>query len=280
MDNSSHWTQQQDMLRRLIDEPRFGIVSDFDGTLAPYASTPGGASIMPEIAEIVDTLRERVVVFALVSGRGVNDLRQRYERPWAVYYGNHGIEFWSPSGPQHAPDALRWVEPLQAFLSDFGDPGIDGAFVEDKGVTAAIHYRMTNDPARSRQLLRQRLTPLVERYGLRLSEGQSIFEIKPPVDLHKGTAAQAIVAEHALRSVLFLGDDITDVDAMLRLRTLAAEPAGRLTAVSVGVVHANTPSAVYEACDMTAHGVEDVHALLEWISINRSEVSNTPNRGE
>jgi trehalose 6-phosphate phosphatase len=265
-----NWSLHRERLLRLINEPRFGIISDFDGTLSTFADLPGQAAIVPEIAALIDQLADRVVVFALVSGRGVADLRQRFERPWVVYYGNHGIEYWSEGTALNALQAQPWVEPLRTLLDSIGELGIEGAFVEDKGITAAVHYRLTKDPAQARETLRARLQPLCDRYGFELHEGQSIFEIKPPVQLNKGTAAQTIIDEHDLRSVLFMGDDITDIHAMQRLRALNADPNSALMALSVGVVYPASPPALYESCDLTANGVEDVEALLQWLHENRT----------
>lgn len=271
MDNRN-WKEFREALLTLISEPQFGIISDFDGTLALFADTPGGAAIVPEIATLIDTLAEKVAAFALVSGRGVVDLRQRFERPWAVYYGNHGIEYWSEGGARNALLAQPWVEPMRSLLAQIGPLSIPGTFVEDKGITAAVHYRLANDPAKARDTLRSKLRPLCDQFGFVLSEGHSIFEIKPPIEVNKGTAAAAIVKDHDLKSVLFLGDDITDTHAMHHLRALAADPEHGLNALSVGVVHAASPPSLLESCDITADGVKDVEALFEWINNHRTSI--------
>jgi trehalose 6-phosphate phosphatase len=270
--DSRNWKEHRESLLSLISEPQFGIISDFDGTLALFADTPGGAAIVPEIAALIDTLAEKVAAFALVSGRGVVDLRQRFDRPWAVYYGNHGIEYWSEGGARNALLAQPWVEPMRSLLGQIGPLGIPGAFIEDKGITIAIHYRLTADPAKARETLLQRLQPLCDQYGLELTEGHSIFEIKPPIQVNKGTAAAAIVKDHGLKSVLFLGDDVTDTHAMQHLHALSADPKCELNALSVGVIHAASPPSLLESCDMTADGVKDVEALFEWLNNHRTSI--------
>ena len=271
MDNK-HWKENRERLTQLIAEPAFGIISDFDGTLSMFADTPGGAAIVPEIAALIDTLAGKVAAFALVSGRGVVDLRQRFDRPWAVYYGNHGIEYWSEGGARNALLAEPWVEPMRSLLSKIGPLGIPGAFIEDKGITLAVHYRLTADPAKSRETLLNRLKPLSDQFGFELSEGHSIFEIKPPIQVNKGTASETIIEDHDLKSVLFLGDDITDTHAMQRLRALANDPERGLQALSVGVVHDASPTLLLESCDLTADGVKDVEALFEWLNNHRTSI--------
>lgn len=267
-----NWKAHRERLLELIAEPEFGIISDFDGTLSMFADTPGGAAIVPEIATVIDMLAEKVAAFALVSGRGVVDLRQRFDRPWAVYYGNHGIEYWAEGGARNALLAQPWVEPMRSLLQHIGPLGIPGAFIEDKGITVAIHYRLTDDPAKAREKLRQRLQPLCDQFGFELTEGQSIFEIKPPIEVNKGTAAETIVKDHELKSVLFLGDDVTDIHAMQRLREIANDPERGVQTLSVGVVHAASPPLLLESCDLTANGVRDVEALFEWLNNHRTSI--------
>jgi trehalose 6-phosphate phosphatase len=269
MDNR-HWTQHTDALLRLINHERFGLISDFDGTLSPFVTEPERAIISAANAKALDSLSGKGVIIALISGRSARDLRSRFERPWAVYYGNHGMEFWRDGLIQVAPDVQPWYETLQKLLDDFGAADMPGVFIENKGITASFHYRAADDPAEARRRLSDRLQPLCDRYQFSLSEGQFIWEVKPPVDLNKGSAAEAIVRDFCLESALFLGDDLTDVHAMRRLRALAAEPSNDLEAQSVGIIHPTTMPAVVETCDLTAYGIEDVERLLDWISQQRS----------
>ncbi|MBI5669456.1 MAG: trehalose-phosphatase [Chloroflexi bacterium] len=272
---SKHWSHHLQRLSDVLERPRFGIISDFDGTLSPFVSQPEQAAITPENAAALDALAEHVTVIALVSGRGVADLRQRFVRPWLEYYGNHGMEFWRDGQPQLAAEAVAWVQPLQALLRELDHANTGGVVIENKGATAAVHYRNAPDTARAREALYQRLKPLAEQYGLRLSEGQLVWEIKPPVTLHKGTAAQAIIQAYRLESVLYLGDDVTDFNAMRLLRQLASDPRRHLRALSVGVVHPTSFPELYEVCDLTADGPDDVAHLLNWIRQQRRHLQQT-----
>ncbi len=260
-----HWSQHRDQLLQLITQPRFGVISDFDGTLSPFVTRPQDALISPATARALDRLHDRVSVIALVSGRAVADLRSRFPRDWLVYYGNHGMDFWHEGRVETVPLAQRWVEPLQKLLKEFGEPDLPGVILENKGVTASVHYRLAQNPAEARQSLYEMLHPLCARYGLALSEGQFVWEIKPPVKLTKGTAAQAVVHEYRLDSVLFLGDDLTDVDAMRALKRFADDPQRDLLALSVGILHSSTPPEITQHADLFAEGVDDTAALLNWI---------------
>lgn len=70
---------------------------DFDGTLAPIVANPSEARILPETESVLRTLVEQsAVTVAIVSGRSVEDLRERVE-PDAILVGNHGLELERPA---------------------------------------------------------------------------------------------------------------------------------------------------------------------------------------
>jgi len=266
---AEHWEAHQDRLQSVLERPRFGLISDFDGTLSALAPRPEAAVILPETARLLDALADRVTVVALVSGRGAQDLRARFDRSYLVYYGNHGLEFWRDDRLMLVEGAQAWTEPLQSVLNAVRDWKIAGVIVEEKGVTGSIHYRLAADPRATRTALQAQLLPLCEQVGLRLSEGQFIWEIKPPIPVDKGTAVRAIVEEYQLDGAVFLGDDVTDYAAMRALRQLVAEPERELGALSLGVVHPNTPPDLFAACDLTANGVHDVTKFLRWLLEHR-----------
>jgi trehalose-6-phosphatase len=80
------------------------------------------------------------------------------------------------------------------------------------------------------------------------------------VVVNKGTAIVDLVAEHRLRGVVFLGDDLTDVDGFVALRAL--REAGEVDALSVGVLGAETPPRVRESVDVAVRSVPACAALL------------------
>jgi trehalose 6-phosphate phosphatase len=84
--------------------------------------------------------------------------------------------------------------------------------------------------------------------------------LRPPVRIDKGTAVADLVAEHGLRGAIFLGDDITDVDAFQALA--AARVAGSVETLTIGVVGPETPAAVRAAVDATVQGVDGAADLL------------------
>src|SRR5438094_508383 len=80
--------------------------------------------------------------------------------------------------------------------------------------------RLAPDPVEVRAALLRISEPLAAAAGLRLTEGRLVLELRPPVRGNKGTALAALVEDYALAGVVFLGDDVTDLDAIEELRRL------------------------------------------------------------
>src|SRR5829696_1094851 len=89
-----HWSLHKDRLLHLRSATRLGIISDFDGTLSQFVDKPTDAAIIPENAHALDALSDKVTLIALLSGRSSGDLRGRFERPYLIYHGNHGMDYW------------------------------------------------------------------------------------------------------------------------------------------------------------------------------------------
>ena len=98
------------------------------------------------------------------------------------------------------------------------------------------------------------------RYGLKVTEGRMVIEIRPLLVTNKGTAVQRIIAEAELSGLVFLGDDLTDVDAFRAVSQSRAD--GKIAGANVAVAAPETHPEVFAAADVVLHGVETGVALL------------------
>lgn len=151
-------------LREAIETASGLIVClDFDGTLAPIVDDPDDAAIRPVNRRFLRALADApAVTVAVVSGRSLDDLRARVAVEGALYAGNHGLEWAGPDGrtvAEAARDTRRvlraTVERLDARLSD-----VPGCTIEDKGLTATVHYRRV--PASAVPRVRETTAAVVE----------------------------------------------------------------------------------------------------------------------
>lgn len=205
------------------------VLLDVDGTLAPIAPRPEDATVPAATREGLRALAgARDTHLALVSGRGAEDARRLVgvDGVWAV--GNHGLETIGPDGLLSVDARVSaWEGALQSVRASAADAvaSAPGARVEDKGATLSIHYRLA-DAAHVPQLERA-VTAAAERAGLRVTRGRKVIEVRPPLEVDKGTAVLALArrlgATERSASILFAGDDTTDEDAMEALRGLHAD---------------------------------------------------------
>ena len=188
------------------------VASDYDGVLARLRDEPSAAVPEPGVAEALARLADVPgVTVALVSGRGVADLRATsgLSGPFR-WVGSHGEEF---DGPLAGELAER-RDALAAVLAPLVD-GVAGARLEVKPASVAVHVRQVQDREAAAALLDQARTRVDS--SLTLKPGKDVLEITL-TDADKGTALQRLVAELDADAAMYLGDDVTDEDGFRALR--------------------------------------------------------------
>ena len=191
------------------------LMSDFDGTLAPIAAHPDLAIADPQATGALRDLASlpRTMV-AVISGRGRDDLRRLLaEVPGLVLIGGHGAERGAPVsiGDDQRATLDAVVAALEALAA-----GAVGAFVETKATSAALHVRGTSD-ADGQRLSAAALRGPGRLPGVRSIEGKGIVELTVS-DADKGSAVQAMRADHPGGIAVFIGDDVTDEAGFAALR--------------------------------------------------------------
>ena len=150
----------------------------------------------------------------------------------------------------HRVSAAPTVRPVVAAFKDFARTR-PGMIIEDKLVSAGLHYRGAPTEAAAAEALAGRLAA---ETGLALQAGHLVVELKTP-GTDKGTALTAFMAEAPFAGALpvMLGDDLTDEDGFR-----AAEALGGF-GVLVGAPRATA----------ARHGLADVEAVLAWLDAVR-----------
>jgi trehalose 6-phosphate phosphatase len=238
-----------------------GLATDFDGTLAPIVNDPAAVAAAPGAREALDALARRIAVVALVTGRGAHDARRLIGTDRVAVAGNHGVEWLAPGAPEAAPDpreaevhaALRRV--LAAVPPG---PGIE---IEDKGLSATVHYRNAPDPASARQRVLEALGAAPEPL-ITLRHGRMSVELRALGLGDKGLAVRTIVDRYALAGLVVMGDDVTDLDMFRAARELRAD--GRLHAAVVAVGGGDeVPAEIAAAADVVIGDAGAAVVLLE-----------------
>ncbi len=261
-----HWQNATDsLLFPLVKAKRLGLVVDMDGTISHIAETPEAAIVTPRNRELLGMLVLTLPMVAAISGRAVRDLQQRIAISGIVCVGNHGLEQWV-DGKRVVDDSVRsYRRSIAAALDELRTKLTVGMWIEDKYATASVHYRMTPDPDKAKRELAPIMEDIAATYGLVTHSGHRLYELRPPIQENKGTALRKLVKQYELDAVMYIGDDLTDIDAIKVAHDLRETK--QCYGVGVGVISDSNENrlAVQEASDVVANNVTDVEALLQWL---------------
>lgn len=187
---------------------------DFDGTLAPIARRPELARIPERTRRLLMRFaRSPRAIVAIASGRGLADIRAKMRVPGLYYVGNHGLEIQDPAGALWVhPQARALAKRIKRVAVDLARElsALPGVFVEDKGLSLAVHYRAMPRWLSSRPIHEIVAERLSAEPKLRLTAGKKVWEIRPKLRWNKGYALKRILRLRPGWSVAFIGDDATD----------------------------------------------------------------------
>jgi trehalose 6-phosphate phosphatase len=224
---------------------------DFDGTLVPIADHPMDPQLDPETAETLKLIASQgFLTTTIISGRAVQDLYSRVRVEGLIYAGNHGLEIFGRD--------LRFVEPLassrrqelQMLCRELAAKvrRVAGAIVENKGLTASVHYRMvaTADVPEIQAAVYEAVARNSALFRVNL--GRKVFEILPRTNWHKGAAVRWINSQLGEKPAfsIYLGDDTTDEDAFGVLPDAITIKVGPAPVTSVARYQLPDPAAVHE----------------------------------
>lgn len=201
---------------------RLLFFSDFDGTLVPIKNRPTACFLAPSVRKILSKLagKDHTDV-AIISGRELNDLRTRVNVSGISYAGNHGLEIEGPGFAFHEPQSVNMIKDLHELTVRLERElaGVPGAWIQDKGLSATVHFREVN-PALLPDLIqavRNITAPSVEATKIVLNSGRKVLEIRPAVNWHKGSAVSWLINKLSPNDdtplTIYIGDDNTDEDA-------------------------------------------------------------------
>jgi trehalose 6-phosphate phosphatase len=227
-------------LSLIASDPRAAaLFLDVDGVLAPIVDRPEEALVPPETRSELIRLAERYALVAAVTGRPSAIAREIVGVESLRYVGEHGLEL--------EPAVAAWADQIRA-LADAS--GWDDT--EVKPLSVAFHYRTAPDP----DLARAQLEPIAgaaAAQGLKTRWGRMVLEVLPPLEITKGTAVRALLAESGVRRALYAGDDTTDLNGFAALDGLEV-------AVRVAVTSPDGPPELARRADVV---VDSPAAFLE-----------------
>jgi trehalose 6-phosphate phosphatase len=240
------------------------VLLDIDGTLAPIVENAADASVPETTRQLMITISRSYGLLACISGRRASEARAMVSIGTIAYLGSHGAELlksgWTEA--QLDPALANWSPRIDEFRreSDTQELRRRRVRIEDKGPIIAYHWRGATDEQDARAAI-DALAGQAQEVGLEVHWGRKVMEVRPPVRIDKGLGVRTLLGDQHYASVLYAGDDVTDLDAFRALRELQAE--GQIaTTVCVGVHSEDGPQAIEDEADVIVAGTEGVRGVL------------------
>ena len=190
------------------------LLLDYDGTLVPIAPSPDMARLSSQTRGILEEISLCAAFeLAIISGRSLSDIKALVGLEDIAYAGNHGLEI-------ECRPLLEIVEQrIEEQLA-----GVEGVFIEDKGLTLSVHYRLVQEPMvkEVRNLILKAIRSCMKEGNFKLTRGKKVIEIRPPLEWDKGKAIEWLLEIYGRPGNLpiFAGDDATDEDGFKVVRKL------------------------------------------------------------
>ncbi|MGD0098439.1 MAG: trehalose-phosphatase [Terracidiphilus sp.] len=176
---------------------------DYDGTLSPIVEHPDLAVMRVRTRNL---LRRLTALYPciIVSGRArENAIEKLNGVDVARVIGNHGAE---TEGAIESPGQIdQWKTALELEL----DP-VPGVWVEDKGMSLAVHYRQSAQKSDARQRI---LAATQKLKTAHVFGGKEVVNLAVSGAPNKGDALAAERDRLGCNWVLYVGDDANDEDA-------------------------------------------------------------------
>jgi trehalose 6-phosphate phosphatase len=222
------------------------LLVDFDGTLAPIVDDPGRAVPMPDTVAALSTLAARLGLVAVVTGRPVAFVRAHVADPRVIVVGQYGLERDEGHGVVTDARVAAHAVAVAAAARDL-ERSWPVLRVERKGETAiTLHWREHPESAPEADAV----AAIAHTHGLVAWPARMACELRPPVDVDKGTAVAQLLDERALQIAAFAGDD----------DWVVASPTRR--ALRIAIASDESPSELVAAADLVLEGPPALAAQL------------------
>jgi trehalose-phosphatase len=197
----------EEIARRIRAARDIRLYLDFDGTLVGYRPRPEQVKLREKTRAALRRLAEhRRVHVAIVSGRRRKELAKLLRAPSVEFLGLYGWE--NADKVSLSPRTRTSLAEVRKALRALAK-GMSGVFVEDKGISVALHFRKASAAVQRQAHERARV-----RGELHVLPSQSLWDVVPNEVRGKGAAMRAALSRVRKPSLaIYAGDDVTDEPA-------------------------------------------------------------------
>lgn len=240
------------------------MLLDIDGTIAPIVEFAADATVPEVTRQLLIAISRRYGLLACISGRRASDARAMVSIGTINYIGSHGAELLEAGATKSVldPRIADWAARVAEFRqgADTMELRRTRVRIEDKGSIVAFHWRGVADPEAARAAL-DALADQARGAGFEVHWGRMVMEVRPPVRIDKGAGIKNLLTDRGLENVMYVGDDVTDLDAFRAVREMVAS--GTIgQGLCVGVRSDDGPPEITQEADLVVDGTDGVRGLL------------------
>ena len=179
---------------------------DLDGTLAKIEKRPCDVKIANNLIPLLLKLQDETTL-AIISGRKLSDIKKILPFKTKHIVGNHGLE-----GLNTNETKIKMIEKIcqkwEKSLNKIIDNPKKKMFVENKGYSISVHYRLCKNKKKIKQVILKTCSLLSPKPFI--MQGKQVIDLIHPDSSNKGDAIIKLIEVTKAKKVFYLGDDRTD----------------------------------------------------------------------
>lgn len=218
----------EELARKVLFKPHLWLFLDYDGTLADFEPTPETIHPDPRLAHLLRRLAsEPRVRVAIISGRRLTDVQKLVPVSGLFLAGTYGMELLTSSGK--IINRVQ-IDDLRPYLDEVKPDWIQlitgktGFYIEDKGMSLALHARFSSDEEAEQvlSLARETVDRILPGELFRILGGHKFLEAAPLL-AHKGKTVSYLLEAFPWpeAQLVYIGDDDKDEEAFEVVKTHA-----------------------------------------------------------
>jgi trehalose 6-phosphate synthase/phosphatase len=207
--------QRQKMIDAFKSADMRLILSDYDGSLVPFADHPSLAKPDERLKDLLKRFtRDPKNDLVLISGRTKDTLQEWFGDYRMDLVAEHGVWIKKNAGEWENQKCFNknWMTKIRPILNAYADK-TQGSFVEEKDFSLVWHFRKADPKIASLKAkeLMDYLANITANTDVQVLPGNKIIEVRN-AGINKGDAVRSWLEKEKYDFILALGDDLTDED--------------------------------------------------------------------
>lgn len=249
------------------NDKKTAVITDIDGTISKIVLDPYEATVSQIMKDTLKKLVNKFQLVGIVTGRNVRNAKEMLEVEGLLYIGSHGLEYLKDDEIHIEPEVEEYLPIIQKVAQNLQNEeelyNIKNILFQEKGLCFTVHYRKCEDPEETHRKILEAINEMEGIEKFKITEGRKAVEIRPKSGHDKGTILEKLIFENKVEKIIYLGDDVTDVDAFNKLKELKGN--GKVNGAGIVVVSEEVPEFVKENASFYVNGVEEVQKFFNWL---------------